>query len=269
MIKYDDNYKKIQGSHFAVAWIKRNYEAPCQHITMHYHRDMELLFIDEGETSMQIAGRTLCVKGGSLLIVNPYEVHSGEVKRGGYAHRCICFDMELLGLPHADQILSGGMGYVNVIEEAVSLEPHFTACYEAVKERTDGWELRAKGNLLMLFSSLTDRMVSTVPSKDQTFSKGVLDYIEEHYAEDITSREVAEHFSYDHSYFCRKFKVLFLRKFSDFLNEYRVTIAKEMLLAHSVTETAIKCGFQNIGYFSRVFKSYTGVNPSGYAKEKR
>ncbi len=45
-----------------------------------------------------------------------------------------------------------------------------------------------------------------------------------------------------------------------------VSKAKEVLKKHSVSETAVSCGFQNISYFSRVFKSVTGMTPTEYKR---
>lgn len=266
MIKYDDSYKLQQGSHFAVAEKQVTALQPCQHTFLHYHRDMELLFIDEGETTMQVAGREFSASKGSLIIVNPYEVHSGEAHGGKYAHRCICFDLEQLGLPNTTQMLSGEVGYINLINDTRLILPYFSSCFETIKNRFDGWEMRAKGNLLMMFSTLTDRVALSTSTKEQDFSKAVLDFIEQHFLENITSKEIADFFSYDHSYFCRKFKALFSQNFSNFLNGYRVSKAKEMLKEQSVTTTATDCGFQNISYFSRVFKAVTGQTPSEFKK---
>ncbi|MBO5911988.1 MAG: helix-turn-helix transcriptional regulator [Clostridia bacterium] len=266
MLKYDDSYKIQQGSYFAVAEKQISNSQPQQHTFLHYHKDMELLFIEEGSSVMQVAGKMVKADKGSLIIVNPYEVHSGETTGGKYAHRCICFDLEQLGLPETAELLLGKVGYSNVIEDTEMVQPYFSACFEAVKNRFDGWEMRAKGNLLMMFSSLTDRITSSKSTKEQKFSKEVLDYIEEHFSEDISSKELAEMFSYDHSYFCRKFKLLFSQKFSDFLNGYRVSKAKELLKTKSVSSAAVDCGFQNISYFSRVFKAVTGMTPSEFKK---
>ena len=267
MVKYDDSYKIQQGSYFAVAEKRLNNSQPVQHTFLHYHSDMELLYIDEGETVMQVAGREFKAAEGSLIIVNPYEVHSGETVGGRYSHRCICFDLEQLGLGETAEILLGKVGYVNLIENTEHISHYFSSCFEAVKSRSEGWEMRTKGNLLMMFSTLTDKIVSAMPTKEQTFSRAVLEYIEAHFSESITSKEIADVFSYDHSYFCRKFKALFSKNFSDFLNGYRVSKAKEMLEKQSVSQTAVNCGFQNISYFSRVFKAVTGRTPSEFKKE--
>ena len=265
MMTYDDSYKLKQGTHFAVAQMQLGEFSPRLHTHLHCHRDMELLLIDEGETVMQIAGREIRAGEGDLVLINPYEVHSGEALEGNYAHRCICFDLGQLGLPNTGELLSGQMGYASVVSQR-DIANHFSACFEAVQNRTEGWELRAKGHLLVLFASLTGQMHTTTPTKAQNFSKGVLDYVDAHFAEEITSKAVAAQFSYDHSYFCRKFKALFSQNFSDFLTGYRIRKAEELLRTHSVSQTATLCGFQSISYFSKVFKAVTGLPPSAHKR---
>ncbi len=267
MIKYDDSYKIQQGPKFAVAEKRvRGLKVPAIHTVIHYHSDMELLFIDEGETVMQVAGRTFTANENSLILINPYEVHSGETVGSAYAHRCICFDLLQLDLPQVERFLSGELAYVNNIADTDNIKQYFVDCFDAVKRRDDGWELRAKGNLLMLFSMLTDKVSSTVPTKEQTFARSVIEYVEQHFSEGLTSKEVAEIFSYDHSYFCRKFKKIFSQSFGDYLNGYRVSKAKEMLSCSLVSKVATDCGFDSISYFSRVFKAVTGRSPSEYKR---
>ena len=266
MMTYDDSYKLKQGTHFAVAQMQLGESGPRLHTHLHCHRDMELLLIDEGETLMQIAGREIRAKKGDLVLINPYEVHSGEALGGNYAHRCICFDLTQLGLPNTEDLLSGQMGYADVVSQAGAAHS-FSACFAAVQDRTEGWELRAKGNLLVLFSGLTGQMRAAAPTKAQYFSKRVLDYLDAHFAEELTSKALAAQFSYDQSYFCRKFKTLFSQNFSDFLTGYRIRKAEELLQTHSVSQTATLCGFQSISYFSKVFKAVTGIPPSAYRKQ--
>jgi len=265
MLRYDDSYKENQGSGFAIsqtAWCELT--QPTIHTDLHYHQDMELLFVENGTSVMQIGGESIRCEKGSFILVNPYEVHGGRTDSEAFWHRCICFDLSLLGLPETAALLAHEVAYPHLIEEATDLYPYFFACYEAVQDRAAGWELRAKGNLLMLFSLLTDRLHITTPTREQTFLREMLDYLDAHLGEDISSADPAAFFSYDHSYFCRKFRRLFGQSFTAFLHRYRINRAKEWLPTHTVTETAMLCGFSSVSYFSRVFKRLTGSTPSDY-----
>ena len=48
----------------------------------------------------------------------------------------------------------------------------------------------------------------------------------------------------------------------------RIEAAKLMLLKtdHSISEIAKDCGFQNISYFSKQFRTFTGMTPREYRK---
>lgn len=59
----------------------------------------------------------------------------------------------------------------------------------------------------------------------------------------------------------------------DYLSEQRIKTAKKLLSTrnvsnYSVTEICTMTGFNDVGYFSRVFKRATGVAPSEYTEQK-
>jgi two-component system response regulator YesN len=108
-----------------------------------------------------------------------------------------------------------------------------------------------------------------VPSKKKDFSKSVINYIEENYSKNITSKSASEELRYDQSYFCRTFKKLFGLKFNEYLNIHRIKVAKELLKTESVSTAATKSGFSSISYFSVVFKKITGLTPMQYRVEKQ
>ena len=149
MIRYDDSYKLKQGPSFAAAEAFISSDLPKTHTAIHYHSDVELLYIEKGKTNMIVAGHEFEASEGSLVIINPYEVHSGNTHGGEYSHKCICFDMQQIGLKLTNEI-----GYRNLIINADFIKPYFSLCYDAVNNRFDGWAMMAKGSLLVLFSLL-------------------------------------------------------------------------------------------------------------------
>jgi AraC-like DNA-binding protein len=56
-----------------------------------------------------------------------------------------------------------------------------------------------------------------------------------------------------------------------YLNRYRVKQAKVLLAQgeKSITEVALESGFSSSAYFSRVFRSETGLTPYDYRQGKR
>jgi len=62
------------------------------------------------------------------------------------------------------------------------------------------------------------------------------------------------------------------QNFSDFINQYRVNLAKSMLTQHDngrikLIEIAYDCGFNNKVSFNNAFKKMEGISPSAYLKK--
>ena len=91
-------------------------------------------------------------------------------------------------------------------------------------------------------------------------------YIREHYTEELSMQDVARVMNYSDAYFCKLFKQCFKVNFSAYLNEYRISRAKELLQTTrlNVREISIACGYSDANYFARVFKRITGMTPSEF-----
>lgn len=109
----------------------------------------------------------------------------------------------------------------------------------------------------------TDRSI-----KNQVISKKILQYIDEHYREDISLQELAEFLNYSEAYFSTVFKQCFDQNFTVFLSKYRVEKARKLLedITINVKEISEEVGYRDSNYFSKVFKRITGVTPSEYRK---
>lgn len=94
-------------------------------------------------------------------------------------------------------------------------------------------------------------------------------YLEEHFLEKITVGSVAAHIGL-HSTYCGAI----FRQETGFtilqtVNLLRINRAAELLKygGTNVTDVALECGFSDLFYFSRVFKSVTGRSPQQFLRE--
>ena len=71
--------------------------------------------------------------------------------------------------------------------------------------------------------------------------------------------------------FCRYFKMVTNKTFTQFVNEYRLVRASRLLAEQSmsITEVCFESGFNNFSHFNKKFKAFTGQTPSAYRKELR
>ncbi len=93
-----------------------------------------------------------------------------------------------------------------------------------------------------------------------------IDYIHEHYNDQVTLNEVAEHIYVSTFYISRMFKKELGISFVDYLNDVRIEKAKELLkdVKYKTYEVAELVGIPDPHYFSKIFKKYAGMTPSEY-----
>ena len=96
----------------------------------------------------------------------------------------------------------------------------------------------------------------------------IADYIAEKYTESISLMDVACAFGYDYNYMSRCFKSVFNMSFTSFVNLYRLEAAIALLdnTDASITEIALKSGFQSVRNFNDCFKKHLHTTPSQYRK---
>lgn len=98
-----------------------------------------------------------------------------------------------------------------------------------------------------------------------------ISYIREHYTEEITLSDVARICRVTPEYLSKIFYRELGINFSPFLQNFRISTAKRMLLTDNkkVYEVAEAVGFKDQKYFVTVFKKLCGVTPSEYRKEMK
>ena len=97
---------------------------------------------------------------------------------------------------------------------------------------------------------------------------GCIRVFEQCYAERITLDDLAQRFSLSKQGLIQKFRRITGKTPMEYLTAIRLTNAKQLLRDTSlpIGEVALRCGFENVYYFSNFFKRMTGVRPSAYRK---
>ena len=178
--------------------------------------------------------------------------------------------------------------FADIRFDGVLITPHIvkddviTDCFAAIarakEENNLGSDMRIKAEAYRLLSHLVEnyrteslsdgRMIS---EKNKASRVGeIVRYMTDHCHERITTATVAEHFHIDEHYLCRLFKSQMGKPLMRYLNEYRVEKACALLenTDYSVTDAALAVGFDDVSYFSRIFKKETGLTPREYKKKK-
>lgn len=99
----------------------------------------------------------------------------------------------------------------------------------------------------------------------------IIEFLKLRYTENISIAELSESFNLNPTYLSRIFKQTTGRTPTRFLTDLRINSACSLLSEHpdlEVKEVAVRLGFSDQGYFSRLFKKETGKSPLEYKKQQ-
>lgn len=96
-----------------------------------------------------------------------------------------------------------------------------------------------------------------------------LEYMKEHFSEQITLTDVASHIYSNPTYLSRVIKTEVGIGFTELLTKLRIDAAKKLLKnpAHKINEIAESVGYSNPRYFTFAFKKQTGLTPYTFRSE--
>ena len=98
----------------------------------------------------------------------------------------------------------------------------------------------------------------------------VKDFIRKNYAsESLSVKEISEQVYLTTSYLCTHFKNETGKTINQYITEYRLEIAKQMLHdpRYKITDISSRVGYPDGNYFGKLFKKMTGLSPSEYREK--
>jgi AraC-like DNA-binding protein len=132
--------------------------------------------------------------------------------------------------------------------------------------------------LIHIFQLLAGSNEYTILNKDETSKDFILkdkirmgaiyEYIDAHYAQKPDVNIVAGKVNLTTPAFCRYFKRQTNITFTEFVNQYRIERAKNLLMQDkNITETCYAVGFESLSYFNKLFNKIVGENPSDFKRK--
>lgn len=109
-----------------------------------------------------------------------------------------------------------------------------------------------------------------IETEKQTRIKNMLSYIHRNFGEKITLEEIAAAANVSEREANRIFQKIIRQSPFEYLLNYRLSMAKE-LLSHSdlsITEISYRCGFTDSAYMGKQFRKANGITPKEYRQRK-
>lgn len=254
MIQYQEINSSIPYNYDARTYINYSWIS-------HVHKDYELVYIKEGTIKVTLENHEELYSAGEAILIFPNQIHSfdtcGEsliwiaVFSKDYVpefHKVlknrICLDNRIYLEDYDRDILLHKLVEIstNLLEKCAILT---FVCAAFMKTRTEN-----------------DFIIYNYTRSKEMFCQ-ILHYIEQHFRENLTLQTMAKDLGYSKYYLSRYFNSFFNKNFKRFVNEYRISYAKQLIFQSenklSMTEIAYKSGFQSVRNFNRVYRDITNL----------
>ena len=251
----------------------------------HWHPEIELTLIEEGEMMYQINGHEMRVQKGDLLFSNCNALHSGHSIDGRACYYwSITFDSKLIygfensliQTKYVDAVVSAKEFSSLLFDGSESwhhdLKELVCELISLSSDKSDFYEIKIQMQLTKIWLMLLEHRTSfslnenALNPKTSARLKAILSFIHENFEKKISLDDIANSVHLCKSECCRFFKKHMQESLFDYLLRYRIEQSIPYLKnpEYSITEAALCCGFSDAGYYSRMFKRYTGTSPRDY-----
>lgn len=256
-------------------------------VRCHWHDDLEIVVIRQGTVEYQIGSRQFLLSPGHGLVINSGVPHSTlPCKESHVTMIAIIIRPEFFGTAGSDieqnclrpflrnknlpaVHLSPANEWANALLHRLNqVEQYYTS-------RPFAFELKIKSLLCdCLFELLAgnqEKIASYQPFSQEHLRtlKLLLDYIHEHYPENIQLQTLADLVPLSRESCCRFFKQMTGKTITQYVTDYRISQSLRLLSEgqYSVTQAAELTGFSSASRFAQAFRLRMGTNPKEYLQQ--
>lgn len=290
IIQYENYQEKKERGNFGFPYITYPCSIPLDftRVPLHWHDEMEFVYIKQGQGIVSVDFTVYQVTAGDIVIILPGQLHTIEQQPDrSMEYETIIFELHMLTSLQGDFCTEA---FFLPMQKRLLLPPSClrpdSDFYEEVKacldraddlcdRRPPAYQVAVKGQLFqlfyLLFSHALRDTIPSVPHKSLEKTKLILKYIETHYGDTLTVKEMAGACGFSQSHFMKFFKSAVGESFTSYLNHYRLTMASRLLLSSGscILEIAEEAGFRNLSYFNRTFKNTFGMTPREFRAKNR
>ncbi len=255
---------------------------PKYEMASHWHSQIEIIKIIDGELNIRLNNQEYTARKNDIIFVNSETVHCAEPENCIYS--CLVFHMEFLSISDNSckffiESLLNREYVINEFNKAADTPFHRSVdkIFDAMTHKSPGYKFTVIGALYQMLGTIIDCGLYTsaenlpyiTGDKNVPKLKKVLTYIRKNYDMQISLDDMAASAGMSPKYFCYFFRDMTKKTPVEYLNSYRIEKAARKLLNTdmSVTDIAFSCGFNDLSYFIKTFKSLKGITPARFRKE--
>lgn len=247
----------------------------------HTHKNLEINFVIKGNCAMQFPGQKVYFKKSDCMIIYPNVEHYFTVADRPTSLVQLEFKMdifpELVPCPGMEKsliflynILTNSQQYLKIINNQ-QINQLIDQTVRELNLKRNNYQTMIRllyAQLFILISRhIKETLKMTYPSGSPVI-KEAIDFMNNHFTDNITISRVAEHCKVSERYVRAVFKKATTLSPIEYLNQLKINKARELLFDKnlSVKDIAYMGGFSNPQYFTRRFKASCGLSPSGFRK---
>lgn len=248
----------------------------------HWHDDIEFIRVLSGEMEYNINGEVVVLKEGEGIFVNARQFHFGYSSR---KKECmfICLLLHSVLLCSSDSveqkyinpiIFNDKIPFYHLKNENNWEKDILDAIVSIYEVRNDELsELKIQKTFFDIWISLCENIITLQKnniSQNHSLSvlKSMIFYINQNYKEKLSLEKIASSGNVGKTGCCCIFKRYINKTPIEYLTEFRLRKAMELLRGTDMTilEITYVVGFSGASYFSEIFRKYYGYSPSEYRK---
>lgn len=242
------------------------------------HDFWELIYVDHGTTVVRADDRTFPLEMGQVILHRPNVRHTiscdGTHKANVFIITFVC-DSPALQRLGADPIPLPAEAYFLIVS-LIKYGMQTFDCHDwliPLENAPSGGQQMVRLCLEMLLIHLLrtterqeDAEAPTVqPNASPLPADQIMAYLDERIYERVTIEQLCDAFHYQKSRLCALFKKQTGKTIITYFTERKIETAKELMRqGKSMGQIATMLQFDTPQYFSRIFRSYTGLSPRAY-----
>ena len=232
--------------------------------------NIKLCLVKKGSALWQIEDRLIPVKESDVVILNNHmkRVFKEVAENTGIEILIVEFEPQLFMNQFRGLLYGKDIEQNNVISDHEEIIGIFKEI-EAEAQKKLLYSRIVIGAKLVEMLALMMRHFDIVEKSNVKMGSDmyrVLEYIDEHYRNDISQQQVADLVNMSTTGFSRYFTKCMGVGFAGYIMQKRIQFAIHLLKTSdkTVLEIALECGFNNTASFYKAFKKITNLNPGDY-----